>query len=82
MSGDSHELMPWVSATEAPATVILILYGHSSQWGLVQPHSFAVFILALTPGAMGIAAVSPGWQEAIFWAKLAGLSQKNKITFL
>lgn len=27
-----------------PATVILPLYGHSAQWGLVQPHSFAVYV--------------------------------------
>lgn len=49
-----------------PAAVILTLYGRPAQWGLVQPHSFAVFHSAFRPGAVGSAAVSPGRKEDVF----------------
>lgn len=64
MCEDSHELMLWMPAKNTTATIILTLYGHPCPVGTSStPFNFAVFCLAFRPGAVGIAAMSPGRQD-------------------
>lgn len=67
---NSQRLMLWILEKKLPLQLTSLRYGHNAQWGRVQPHSFAVFRLAFKPGAVGIAAVSPGRQDDVFKSKL------------